>query len=265
MNNNHPSFLKRLLVLTYGVFAYGVFFLTYCYAVGFVGGFGVPKHIDSPPIVPFSSALLVNAGLLGLFAIQHSVMARPRFKRWIEQYIPVAAERSTYTLIASVLLLALFYFWQPMGGTVWHVGSRWGQLALNAGMLFGFLVVLVTTFLINHFDLFGLRQVWLYFRNQPYRPLNFATPGPYRRVRHPLYVGWIIAFWSTPHMTVAHFVFAALTLAYILIAIRFEEKDLVDAHPEYARYRERTPMLIPNLSDSGETAGESAPARAKSS
>jgi methanethiol S-methyltransferase len=242
---SHPSLTTRLAVLLYGVFAYALFFLTYCYAVGFLGGFLVPKHIDSPASIPLGSAFAVNAGLLALFAMQHSIMARPAFKRWIERFIPRAAERSTYTLLSSVLLIALFYFWQPMGGVIWNVEATWARSVLFGSMLLGFLIVLITTFLINHFDLFGLRQVWLFFRKVPYTALRFVTPGPYRWVRHPLYVGWIIAFWSTPTMTAAHLVFALMTTGYILVAIRLEERDLTDAHPEYAQYKRRTSMLFP--------------------
>src|SRR6185312_5518523 len=160
--------------------------------------------------------LFTDLALLGLFAIQHSVMARPAFKRWWTSIVPAAAERSTYVLFSSVALILLFAYWQPLGGAVWAVTSPLGQAALYAGFAFGWLLVLVTTFLINHFDLFGLRQVWKFFRAVPCRPLKFVTPGPYRVVRHPLYVGWFCAFWFTPTMTVTHLVFALVTAAYIL-------------------------------------------------
>ncbi len=190
-------------------------------------------------------ALLIDAGLLGLFAIQHSVMARPAFKRWWTRIIPQEAERSTYTLLSSVALIVLFAFWQPLGGVVWQVESPIGQALLYAGCAFGWGLVLVSTFLINHFDLFGLRQVWLQLRRRPYTSLPFKTPVLYRYVRHPLYVGWFFAFWSTPTMTVTHLVFAIATAAYILIAIQLEERDLVKEHPEYAQYKKRVPMLVP--------------------
>jgi protein-S-isoprenylcysteine O-methyltransferase Ste14 len=238
---------QRLAVLLFGLGSYAIFFATYCYAVGFVGGFLVPKSIDSPAAVPLGSALLINTVLLGFFAVQHSVMARPFFKAWLTRTIPPAAERSAYTLASSLALILLFWLWQPMGGTVWHVEHPAARLFLQGGLLLGFLIVLVTTFLINHFDLFGLRQVWKYFRNQPYTSLKFVTPGPYKLVRHPLYVGWLFAFWLTPDMTVAHLLFALLTAGYILIAIQLEERDLVAAHPEYADYRARVPALIPGL------------------
>jgi protein-S-isoprenylcysteine O-methyltransferase Ste14 len=241
-------FGRRLAVLGYGLVSYAIFFVTFLYACGFVGGFLVPKSIDSVPTAPFGVALAINLALLSLFAVQHSVMARPKFKQWLARLLPEAAERSTYVLCSSLALIVLFLFWEPMGGRLWHVESTLGRGLLHAAFAFGWGLVLVTTFLINHFDLFGLRQVWKYFRNVPYRPLPFVTPGPYKLVRHPLYVGWFIGFWAAPTMTVAHFVFAAVTAAYILVAIRLEERDLVDFHgDDYARYREKTPMLVPRL------------------
>jgi protein-S-isoprenylcysteine O-methyltransferase Ste14 len=237
--------MKRWLIFVYGVVSYAVFFGTFLYAVGFVGNLWVPKSIDSAPESSLGVALLINAALLGVFAIQHSVMARPAFKRWWTRIIPQTAERSTYTLLSSIALIALFAFWEPMGGVVWSVEPPVGQALLYAAFAFGWLLVLVSTFLINHFDLFGLRQVWLQLLRRPYQPLPFKTPLLYRYVRHPLYVGWFFAFWATPTMTVAHLVFAIATTAYILIAIQLEERDLTAEHPEYAQYRERVPMLVP--------------------
>jgi methanethiol S-methyltransferase len=239
--------MKRFSILIYGVICYVIFFGTFLYAAGFVGDIGVPKSIDSGPVSPLGLALLVNLGLLGLFAVQHSVMARPAFKRWWTRIIPKPAERSTYVLFSSIALIALFAFWQPMGGVVWNVEDPAGRIALYSLFIYGWSLVLVSTFLINHFDLFGLRQVWLYFRGREYTPLPFRTPGPYKWIRHPLYLGWLIAFWATPTMTIAHLVFALLTTAYILIAIRFEERDLVAAHPEYETYRRQVPMLVPRV------------------
>jgi protein-S-isoprenylcysteine O-methyltransferase Ste14 len=256
---NQSSFPHRIAVLLYGTVAYAAFLATFVYAAGFVGNFLVPRSIDSAPSAPIWSALLVNSGLLGLFAVQHSWMARPFFKRWFTRFIPLAAERSTYTLASSLALVALFRFWQPMGGVVWQLDNKIGRGLLYGGFAFGWLLVLVTTFLINHFDLFGLRQVWLHFRNRPYTSLRFTEPGPYRLVRHPLYVGWLFAFWCTPTMSAAHLFFAIMTTAYILVAIRLEERDLQDAHPEYADYKRRTPMLVPRLKRSfplGAPAGE---------
>jgi methanethiol S-methyltransferase len=237
--------MSRVIAFVYGVVSYAIFFVTFLYAAGFVGNFVVPKTLDGDPTGPFGTSLLIDLGLLGLFAVQHSVMARPAFKRVWTRIVPEPVERSTYVLASSLALILLFWLWQPLGGVVWDVQNPVGRAILWGGFAFGWLLVLVTTFLINHFDLFGLRQVWLHLRGQPYRPLTFGTPGPYRLVRHPLYVGWFFAFWATPTMTVTHLVFAVMTTAYILVAIQFEERDLVDAHPEYASYRARVPMLIP--------------------
>ena len=239
--------MQRVLVFIYGMVAYAIFFGTFLYAIGFVGNLFVPKAIDSAPQVPFLQALLVNLGLLGIFAMQHSVMARPFFKRWITRLIPQAAERSTFVVASSLALIALFVFWQPMGGIVWSVENPHAQILLHVAFTFGWLLVLVSTFLINHFDLFGLRQVWLNLHKKPYTNLKFGTPVLYRLVRHPLYLGFVLGFWATPVMTVAHLVFAMATTAYILIAIQLEERDLMDAHPEYAEYRRRVPMIIPFL------------------
>lgn len=250
---NTPSFLKRTAVLLYGAVAYAFFLATISYAAGFVGNFLVPKSIDSVPTVPFWTALLVNVGLLGLFAVQHSVMARPFFKRWLTGFIPSGAERSTYTLASSLALILLFYFWQPLGGMIWQVDNAIGQVLLYGGFAFGWLLVLATTFIINHFDLFGLRQVWLHFRGRPYTALKFATPGPYKLVRHPLYLGFFFAFWCTPTMSAAHLLFAVMTAGYILVGIYLEERDLEEAHPEYTDYKRRTPMLVPRVGSDGAT------------
>lgn len=251
--NTSPSFLQRVAVLSYGVFSYAIFFATFLYAIGFIGGFLVPHSLDSAPRHSLGGALLIDAALLGIFALQHSVMARPFFKRWLTRFVPEAAERSTYVLMSSLALILVFVFWAPMGGVIWSVQHPIGAALLHGGFALGWVTVLVTTFLINHFDLFGLRQVWKYFRRQQYVALKFVTPGPYKLVRHPLYVGWLLAFWCTPQMTLAHLVFALLTTAYILIAIRLEERDLVDFHgADYEDYRRKTPMLVPKLSR-GET------------
>ena len=240
--------MKRIVAFTYGVVCYAIFFGTFLYAVGFVGNFIVPKSIDSTPTGPLGQALLVNALLLGLFAVQHSVMARPAFKRWWTRIVPKPVERSTYVLFSSLALIALFAYWQPIGGVIWDVQHPVGQAALYGLFAFGWGLVLVATFLINHFDLFGLRQVWLYLRGREYRPPDFKTPGPYQLVRHPLYVGWLFAFWATPTMTAAHLFFALLTTAYILIAIYFEERDLVAEHgARYTQYRDQVPMLVPRI------------------
>ena len=237
---------KRLSIFAYGLICYAVFFATFLYALGFVGNFGVPRTIDGEPRHPFSTALLIDLALLGVFAIQHSLMARPFFKRWLTRFIPASAERSTYVLFSSLALIALFTWWEPMGGVVWEVSDPLGRGVLYALFGFGWTLVLVSTFLINHFDLFGLRQIWLQLRGTPYTSLRFGTPGPYKLIRHPLYLGWFFAFWAAPTMSVTHLVFAIATTAYILIAIQLEERDLVDAlGDDYRRYRERVPMIIP--------------------
>jgi protein-S-isoprenylcysteine O-methyltransferase Ste14 len=237
--------LRRITAFSYGVVCYLVFFATFLYAVGFLGNFAVPKSIDSGPQVPLLYALAINAALLAVFALQHSVMARQWFKDAWTRIVPTPVERSTYVLFSSLALLLLFWKWQPMGGVVWSVENLYGWMALEALFGFGWVTVLVSTFLINHFDLFGLRQVWLYLQGRRYQPLGFRTPGLYRYVRHPLYVGWLLVFWSAPVMTVAHLVFAIATTAYILIAIQFEERDLTRFHGEYAEYRRSVPMLVP--------------------
>lgn len=240
--------MKRTAILIYGAACYAMFLGVFLYAVGFIGNFGVPKTIDGEPYTPLWMAALVNAALLAVFAAQHSLMARPFFKRWWTQYVPKPAERSTYVLFTNLALMLLFWQWQPMGGSVWSVENPTARMALHAVCVAGWGLVLYATFLINHFDLFGLRQVWLYWRGKPYTSLRFVTPGPYKVVRHPLYVGWMMAFWGTPGMTAAHFLFAAMATAYILMAIRWEERDLMAFHGgEYARYRAQTPMLIPRM------------------
>ena len=238
--------LKRLSIFVYGLVSYAVFFATFLYAIGFVGNFLVPRSIDGPPRTDFAMALFVDLGLLGLFAVQHSLMARPFFKRWFTRIIPESAERSTYVLFSSVALILLFACWQPLGGMIWDVSDPAGRAVLYALFGFGWGLVLVSTFLINHFDLFGLRQIWLQLRGRPYSPLRFGTPGPYKLIRHPLYLGWFFAFWATPTMSVTHLVFAIATTGYILMAIQLEERDLVTAlGDDYRRYREQVPMIIP--------------------
>ena len=238
--------MKRVAVFLYGVMCYAIFFVTFLYALGFIGNFIVPKSMDSGPLAPFWQALLTDALLLGIFAVQHSVMARPAFKRVLTRIIPEAAERSTYVLASSVALIALFKYWEPIGGVVWNVENPLLRLAVTGLFLWGFLIVLISTLLINHFDLFGLRQVTLYLAGRPYTHLEFRTPLFYKYVRHPLYVGWLMSFWATPKMTAAHLLFAVMTTAYILSAIRWEEHDLVLIHGDkYTNYRNSVPMLVP--------------------
>ena len=260
--------LKRLLVFAYGLICYAVFFATYLYAVGFVGNLFVPRTIDGPPAGSLVAGVVVDLALLLAFAVQHSVMARSGFKRWITRTIPQAAERSTYVLASSLALIALFAFWRPLGGTVWAVEDPAAVAGLYTLFAGGWLLVLVSTFLINHFDLFGLRQVWLQLRGQPYTStqatrtaitdadgtyvISSLPTGPYRLVRHPLYVGWLFAFWATPTMTATHLLFAIATTGYILIAIQLEERDLIASLGEaYREYRQRVPMLIPFTRGSG--------------
>ena len=237
--------MGRIITLIYGVCSYAAFFLTFLYAIGFLGDILVPKSLDSGLTGPLGTALLVDLGLLALFALQHSVMARPAFKRVLMSVVSPAAERSTYVLASSLALILLFWQWRPLGGMVWEVEHPVGRALLYGGFGVGWALVLAATFVINHFDLFGLRQTWRHFRGLPQEPLQFVTPILYRIVRHPLYVGWLLAFWSTPTMTFTHLLFAAVTTAYILLAIQLEERDLMDAHLEYTVYRRRVPMLVP--------------------
>ena len=236
----------RILFFVYGCAAYLLFLATFLYAIAFIGGFGVPVILDGPATTPFVTALMINAGLLTVFAVQHSVMARPWFKRWWTQVVPWAIERSTYVLFASLALDLLFWQWRPLGGVVWNVEQPMLRAVIWTVFAFGWLQVLVMTFLIDHFDLFGLRQVWLHLRGKQYTRVHFATPAPYRVIRHPLYLGFMIAFWAAPTMSVTRLVFAIATTAYMLIAIQFEEHDLVHEHgASYEDYRRRVPMIIP--------------------
>ena len=238
--------VKRLLFFAYGVLAYLTFLGTFLYAIAFVGGFGVPTRLDGAPQGPVAAALAINCALLTIFAVQHSVMARRWFKeRWM-RIVPWTIERSTYVLFASLALILLFWQWRPIGIEIWSVENTAGRVVLWTLFAAGWATVLVVTFLINHFDLFGLRQVWLPLMGKPYTRVSFRTPLPYRYVRHPLYFGFLLAFWMTPHMTLAHLVFALATTAYIVVAIQFEERDLVREHgAAYQEYRRRVPMLLP--------------------
>jgi methanethiol S-methyltransferase len=237
---------KRIAFFAYGSLSYVIFLGTFLYAIGFIGNFGVPRTLDGNPSTPLGVALAIDVGLLALFAVQHSVMARKWFKDWWTSMVPKTLERSTYVLFSSLALILLFWQWRPLGGVVWSIEDPIGRIVLYGLFAFGWALVLVSTFLINHFDLFGLRQVWLNLLGRPYTTLRFGTPGPYRLVRHPLYVGWLFAFWSTPRMTFAHLLFTIATTAYILIAIQFEERDLSREHGDsYEAYRRSVPMLIP--------------------
>jgi protein-S-isoprenylcysteine O-methyltransferase Ste14 len=238
--------MGRVLAFVYGVVSYLVFLVTFLYAIGFVGNLIVPKSIDSGEPALFSQALLINVLLLGLFAIQHSVMARPAFKRWWTRFVPKPVERSTYVLLASLALILLFWQWRPLTDVVWNVENPVGRYILWALFFLGWVTVLVGTCLINHFDLFGLRQVYLYQRGEEYTHLTFRTPFLYKIVRHPIMLGFIIAFWSTPHMTIGHLIFAIVTTAYIVIAIQLEERDILRIHgTAYEEYRKQVSMLLP--------------------
>jgi protein-S-isoprenylcysteine O-methyltransferase Ste14 len=233
--------------LVYGTVCYAIFFVTFLYLIGWVTNLVVPASIDSGTPGNAAVALLVNLALVALFGLQHSVMARPGFKAVITRWIPQPVERATYVLASSAAFIVMFAAWQPIPATIWQTEGALAT-ALQAGSLLGFGIVLVTTFLIDHFDLFGLRQVWLAFRGKPYTEKRFVTPGPYRYIRHPLYVGWMIAFWATPTMTAAHLLFASAMTGYILVAIRYEERDLLAALGEsYRRWRATTPMFVPRV------------------
>ena len=245
--NTKKDLGRRISLFLYGLVCYAMFFGTFLYALGFIGNLFVPKSIDSAPQEPLLHALLINVLLLGAFAVQHSLMARPFFKERWTKIVPKEAERSTYVLFSSLALILMFWQWQPMGGVIWNIQDSVGRGLLLSLFAFGWLLVLASTFLINHFDLFGLRQVTLYLLGKEYTRLPFKTPGLYKFVRHPLYVGWFFTFWATPTMTAAHLVFALATTAYILIAIQWEERDLVDEHGRvYENYRRSVPMLIPS-------------------
>jgi protein-S-isoprenylcysteine O-methyltransferase Ste14 len=238
--------MSRIIALLYGFVAYLTFLVAVLYAIGFVGNLVVPKTIDSGETVPTMQALAVNLALLTLFAVQHSVMARPGFKRWWTRFVPKSVERSTYVLLASLVLLLVFWQWRPMPAVVWNLPYPRLIAALTALSFFGWLVVFTSTFLINHFELFGLHQVANNLTGRPMPLPRFRAPLLYGFVRHPLYLGFIIAFWATPTMTVGHLVFAAVTTLYILAAIQLEERDLIDVFgDEYRSYRTRVPMLLP--------------------
>ena len=238
--------VPRIATFLYGLVCYLIFLATFLYAIGFVGNLVVPKSIDSGPAVPLVEALLINTLLLSLFAIQHSVMARQWFKRAWTKIIPPPMERSTYVLLASLVLSLLFWQWRPMRDVIWDVQNPTGRIVLQGLFWMGWGGVLFSTYLIDHFSLFGLRQVYLYLKSLPDEPTSFKTPALYKVVRHPLYLGFVIAFWSTPRMTLGHLFFAAVCTAYIVVAIQFEERDLIEFYGDsYRKYRTQVSMLLP--------------------
>jgi protein-S-isoprenylcysteine O-methyltransferase Ste14 len=238
--------LNRGVTVGYGALSYLVFVVAFLYAIGFVGDIGLPRSVDHAIPAPIGQAAVVNALLLGLFAIQHSVMARPAFKRWWTRLVPQQVERSTYVLIASLVLLLLYWQWRSVPAEIWDVRIPVVRQGLWASFWAGWVTVLATTFMLNHFELFGLRQVYLAWRGKPHSDTGFRTPLLYRIVRHPLMLGFIVAFWATPTMTAGHLMFAAATTGYILIALQFEERDLVAAlGAQYRSYRREVPMLLP--------------------
>ena len=240
--------MSRIGIFLYGVISYSLSLVVFVYAFGFIGGFLAPTLLDGVPRRPLTEALTIDVALLLVFSIQHSGMARPAFKRWWTRIIPEAAERSTYVLVSSLLFVAFFVYWEPIGGVIWSVQDGAARAAVIGIYSFGWALLLFTTFLIDHFDLFGLTQVWRRLTNKSYRAPQFHTPLLYKLVRHPLYIGWFTIIWAAPMMTSAHLVFALITTAYILIAIQFEERDLVGAFGDrYVEYKARTPMIIPRL------------------
>ena len=238
--------MGRLIALLYGLAAYLVFFFAFLYAIGFVEGLWVPKTIDTGTVVPTTEALIVNLLLMSLFAVQHSVMARRQFKEWWTQYVPKSVERSTYVLFASLALVVLFWQWRPMPDVMWQIVDPSTAMAITGLSFVGWLLVLTSTFLINHFELFGVHQVVNNLAGRSMSEPRFKAPVLYKVVRHPIYLGFIIAFWAAPVMTVGHALFAAVTTAYIFVGIWLEERDLTELFgDEYRRYKERVSMLVP--------------------
>ena len=241
------SRIGRNVAFVYGAVCYSIFFVTFLYLIGWITNLVVPVSIDSGSAGNPFAALAIDLGLVALFGVQHSVMARPGFKQWLTRFVPRPIERATYVLASSAVFVLLFAAWQPIPQALWHTRGA-VAIALQAGALLGFGIVLYTTFLIDHFDLFGLRQVFLAWRSRPYSEKRFVTPQLYRFIRHPLYVGWMTAFWCAPTLSVGHALFASAMSTYILIAIRYEERDLAAALGEpYRRWRAATPMFVPRV------------------
>lgn len=238
--------MSRYLIFAYGVASYLIFLGVFVYAIAFLGNLYISNSIDADPVGPVWQAVLINLGLLAGFAVQHSLMARPAFKRWWTKIIPPAAERSTYILFSNLAMIALFLWWQPIGGVIWDVSAQPAHSIILAAYFIGWAILFYATCLLNHFELFGLRQIWHHLRGISLPKAKFRQPGLYKHVRHPIYVGWLIIFWATPTMTIAHLLFAIMTTAYILIAIQLEERDLVnELGADYRNYQRRVSMIIP--------------------
>ena len=238
--------MKNFAILLYSVLSYFIFLAVFVYAIGFIGNIGVTNSLDSLPSQPFYIALAVNLGLLSLFAVQHSIMARRWFKDWMTRFIPAEAERATYVLFSNIAMILLFIYWEPMGGIVWQVESELFQSLLLTGFSAGWLVLLLSTFLIDHFHLFGLKQAWYRWKGKDGATTKFVTPLFYKMVRHPIYLGWLIIFWCAPTMSVAHLVFTLLSTAYIFVGIYFEEADLRKEFGEtYRAYQSKVAMVVP--------------------
>lgn len=240
--------MSKYLQFAFGIAAYGLFLAVFLYLIAFVGDFPVPRTVDRGPVVPLVGAALLDTGLIALFGLQHSVMARPRFKTWLTRTVPEPAERSVYVMAANLVLVLLFLLWRPMPGVIWSVESGWAEALLWVGFAAGWTIVFVSTWLLNHFELFGLHQHWRHLRGQAVPSPEFREPLFYKWVRHPLYSGFILAFWSIPTMTMGHLLLALGLTVYILIAIRYEERDLIAAiGPDYEKYRRRVGMLVPGF------------------
>jgi protein-S-isoprenylcysteine O-methyltransferase Ste14 len=239
--------MKRTLIFLYAIASYLFFLLVLVFAIGFFGNVYVPVTIDSAAAVSTGQALLTNIALILLFGLQHSVMARPAFKRRVSRYMPAAVERSTYVLTSSFALGLIMLFWQPMGGVIWHISNPIAKGVIQSLYLMGWMFMVWATFLINHLDFFGLRQAYCAYRKKWYVAPAFATPAAYRVIRHPIYLGWLVVFWATPVMTICHLMLSAALTAYMAVGICLEERDLVREHPDYAQYQRKVPALFPSF------------------